>query len=186
MARAVSTLFRIETRENLHERVEPRQPWPMRTLLALPVAIALSACGGATPRAAVVHAPLTPSPAAARPASAPPDAPLDHALARSAVHAIVSQGLGYFLQRVDLDDQPVFAGHKFHGFRIARLRDAQFWDGVDLKAGDVVTGVNGFPIERPEQALTVFDSLEVASELRVAYEREGQTRELVYGIVDDR
>jgi type II secretory pathway component PulC len=133
----------------------------------------------------VVHAPVT-SLSVAPPASAPPDAPPDHALARSAVHAIVSQGLGYFLQRVDLEDQPVFAGRKFHGFRIARLHDPQFWNGVDLKPGDVVTGVNGFPIERPEQAQTVFDSLEVASELRVDYDREGQTRELVYGIVDDR
>ncbi len=57
---------------------------------------------------------------------------------------------------------------------------------MDLKAGDVVTGVNGFPIERPEQAQTAFDSLEVSSELRVEYDREGQARELVYGITDDR
>jgi type II secretory pathway component PulC len=90
------------------------------------------------------------------------------------------------LQRVELDDQPVLLGGKFHGFRIALLRDPQFWTGVDLRPGDVITGVNGFPIERPEQAQTAFESLEVASELRVAYERDGQGRELVYGIVDDR
>jgi type II secretory pathway component PulC len=158
----------------------------MRTLLVLPVAIALGSCGGASPRAAVVHAPLAGAPPVTPAPSGAPTAQLDHALARSAVHAVVSQGLGYFLQRVELDDQPVFLGHKFHGFRIARLRDQPFWDGVDLKPGDVVVGVNGFPIERPEQAQTAFDSLEVASELRVAYEREGQARELVYGIVDDR
>ena len=109
-----------------------------------------------------------------------------HRLARSAVHDVVTQGLGAFLQHVELDDQPVMLSGKFHGFRIAQLRDQAFWAGVDLKAGDVVTGVNGFPIERPEQAQTAFDSLEVASELRVAYEREGQAREIVYAIVDDR
>jgi hypothetical protein len=49
-----------------------------------------------------------------------------------------------------------------------------------------VTSVNGFPIERPEQAQTAFDSLEVASELRVSLERAGQPRELVIPIVDDR
>jgi type II secretory pathway component PulC len=54
---------------------------------------------------------------------------------------------------------------------------------VDLKPGDVVSGVNGFPIEHPEQAQTAFESLEVASELRVAYERDGQARELSYPIV---
>jgi type II secretion system protein C len=75
---------------------------------------------------------------------------------------------------------------KFHGFRIAALPDAAFWSGVDLKPGDVVTAVNGFPIEHPEQAQTAFESLEVASELRVAIERDGQPREIVYAIVDGR
>jgi S1-C subfamily serine protease len=157
----------------------------MRTLLFFPVAVALASCGGANAAPAVVHAPVAgPPPLTAL--SASPLAKVDHSLARSAVHAVVSQGLGYFLQRVELDDQPVFLGHKFHGFRIAQLRDQSFWDGVDLKPGDVVTGVNGFPIERPEQAQMAFDSLEVASELRVVYERAGQAHELVYGIVDDR
>ncbi len=91
-----------------------------------------------------------------------------------------------FLRRVDIDDHPVFVGGKFHGFRIAGLRDPQFWSGVDIKPGDVVTSVNGFPIERPEQAQTAFESLEVASELRVVVEREGQPHELVYAIIDDR
>jgi type II secretory pathway component PulC len=110
----------------------------------------------------------------------------DHAVSRSALHAVVSQGLGAFLQHVDIDDQPVFVGGRFHGFRIAGLRDAKFWNGVDLKPGDVVTSVNGFPIERPEQAQIAFESLEVASELRVALERGGQPRELTYSIVDGR
>lgn len=184
------SMFTPQVCENLRDRALARQPWRMRTLFVLPVAVWLAACGGASPRAALVHAPpivaSSVAPSAAPTASAVPAAQLDHALARSAVHAVVSQGLGYFLQRVELYDQPVFLGHRFHGFRIAQLRDQQFWSGVDLKPGDVVTGVNGFPIERPEQAQTAFDSLEVASELRVAYEREGQPHELVYGIVDDR
>ena len=57
-------------------------------------------------------------------------------------------------------------------------------DGM-LRPGDGVTRVNGFPIERPEQAQTAFESLDVASELRVAYDREGEPREIVYRITDD-
>jgi len=95
-------------------------------------------------------------------------------------------GLGAFLQRVDIDDQPVMTGGKFHGFRIAGLRDASFWTGVDLKPGDVVTAVNGMPIERPEQAQRALESLEAAKELRVAFDRDGQPHELVYAIVDGR
>jgi hypothetical protein len=147
--------------------------------LALCALSALCSCGSTSTAA--------PPPAAATPTAQPALPPLGgHALARSTVHAAVTDGLGVFLQRVEVDDQPVMVAGKFHGFRIAALRDADFWSGVDLKAGDVVTSVNGFPIERPEQAQTALDSLEVASELRVAFERDGQPRELVYAIVDGR
>jgi type II secretory pathway component PulC len=153
----------------------------MRTIVLAFGALALvvSGCGGTSP--APASPVLTPrASASATPAPAP-----DHSLARSAVHAVVAQGLGAFLQHVELDDTPALVGGKFRGFRIAALRDGSFWSGVDLKAGDVVTGVNGFPIERPEQAQKAFESLEVSSELRVSYERDGQPRELVYAIVND-
>jgi len=153
----------------------------MRTL-ALSLALALCACGGSS-TAGTGPAPATQA-KAAQPAPTPPLGP--NALPRSAVHAAVTDGLGVFLQRVDIDDHPVMTGGKFHGFRIAALHDPSFWGGVDLKPGDVVTAVNGFPIERPEQAQTALESLDVASELKVAYERDGQPRELVYAIVDGR
>jgi type II secretory pathway component PulC len=138
------------------------------------------ACGGTSP-------PKT----AAQPvssASAPPAPPLplpSNAVRRSAVHDVVRRGLGAFLQRVTVEDEPVFLAGKFHGFRIASLRGEAFWSGVDLKPGDVITRVNGFSIEHPEEALEAFKSLEVASELRVEYERNGVARELRYAIVDD-
>jgi type II secretion system protein C len=151
----------------------------MRTALLVALAVALGACGGAPSTA-----PAMATAAKAAPPASPP--PLDeHHLARSVVRDVVAQGLGSFLQHVEIADQPVMAGGKFHGFRIAALRDS-FWAGVDLKPGDVVTSVNGFPIEHPEQAQTAFDSLQVSSELRVTYERDGQPRELVYAIVDDK
>ncbi|HEX8796581.1 MAG TPA: serine protease [Polyangiaceae bacterium] len=151
---------------------------------ALVLVLSLAACGttGTTPAPTTAGVPRA---AAGAKVQTPPAMP-DHTIARSAVRAVVDQGLGYFLQRVELDDHPVMTAGKFHGFRIANLRDPDFWAGVDLKPGDVVTGVNGFPIERPEQAQTAFDSLQVASELKVAYDRDGQPRELVYAIDDAR
>ncbi|HEY1694460.1 MAG TPA: hypothetical protein VGG39_19960 [Polyangiaceae bacterium] len=153
----------------------------MRTALTSSLvasAFALAACGG-SPSGSVS------SPAAARPAAPPAAiAAPDHRLRRAAVHEIVTEGLGAFLQHVDLSDQPVFVGGKFHGFRIAALRDASFWQGVDLKPGDVVVSLNGFPIERPDQAETAFESLDVASEIHVGVERDGQPHDLVYAIVD--
>ena len=165
----------------------------MRASSLASAAIALWACGGppaASPAQSPVSAPQQP---AGQPTASPPQlavaatAPTaDRPLKRSQVHGAVAQGLGVFLQHIELSDQPVRVDGKFHGFRIAALRDAKFWNGVDLRPGDVVTTVNGFPIERPEQAQTAFDSLEVASELRITYERDGKPREIVYPIVEDR
>jgi type II secretory pathway component PulC len=165
------------------------------TVLAV---VAPAGCGGAAPAAPPVVAPATRAASAPQPASSASTASTAstanasspstdaHTLPRSAVRDVVARGLGAFLQHIELDDQPVRAGGKFHGFRVALLRGDRFWDGVDLKPGDVITTVNGFPIERPEQALMAFQSLDVASELRVAYDRDGQSRELAYGIVDDK
>lgn len=156
-----------------------------RIIVAL--TFAACACGGPEARApqSVLRADPAPSPPA-QPSPAAYGRDSGATLSRAAVRAVLAQGLGSFLQRVELDDRPVLVGGKFHGFRIAVLHDASFWRGVDLRPGDVIISVNGFPIERPEQAETVFDSLDLASELRVAYEREGQPREIVYSIADDR
>jgi type II secretory pathway component PulC len=98
--------------------------------------------------------------------------------------ATLSRGLGDFLTRLELE--PLLTGGKFRGWRIVKLRQGDpLWAGVDLAPGDVVTSVNGRPIERPEQALVAFQSLAIASELRVAYERDGARREIVYPIDEE-
>ncbi|MGH7270295.1 MAG: serine protease [Polyangiaceae bacterium] len=165
---------------------------PGLPLLVFPVLLALGACAGAraASRVAVAPVPTTAATSAVAPqaASATPQVSSGGSVTRAAIRDVLSQGLGAFLERVDVDDHPVMVGGRFHGFRIAALRHggswSGFWTGVDLRPGDVVTSVNGFPIEHPEQAQTAFDSLAVASELRVAYERAGVRCELVYSIVD--
>ena len=86
---------------------------------------------------------------------------------------------------MSLDDQPVRRDGRFRGFRVVALADPGFWSGVDLRPGDVVTSVNGMPIEHPEEALEAFHALGIASELRVAYDRDGQPREIRYSILED-
>ena len=104
------------------------------------------------------------------------------AIFRQDVAATVEQGLGYFLQRVSVD--PELSGGKFKGFRIVELRPTEYWQGVDLKPGDVITQVNGMPIERDIDAYQAFQALRGAPALRVAFVRSGVKRELVYSIVD--
>ncbi len=105
---------------------------------------------------------------------------------RSAVKRAIQAGPPAFLQKVELDDRPVVAQGRFRGFRLNALRgDKSFWSGVDLKPGDVVTKVNGLPVERPEDMIRVFDSLKSAKEVRVDYEREGAAKTFAVPIVED-
>jgi hypothetical protein len=158
--------------------------------IGLALTVLMMACGGASSApppvmaSKRVGAPVASPPGASQPAAGSSTSGDPYRLVRSSVKGVVSQGLGAFLQLVELDDQPAVVDGKFRGFRIAALHGARFWTGVDLKAGDVVTSVNGLPIERPEQAEAAFESIVGATELRVAYDRDGRPRELVYKIVD--
>lgn len=102
-------------------------------------------------------------------------------LYRDEVDATVDAGLGYFLQRVDVEAS--LDNGRFKGFRIVSLHPTNYWRGVDLGPGDVVLSVNGMPIERETQAYDAFRALKQAKELRVKYLRAGRERELVYRIV---
>lgn len=113
---------------------------------------------------------------AARPAPPP------GTLWRDEVHSIVDAGLGWFLQRVDVE--AALEAGRFRGFRVVRLKPADFWQGVDLKPGDVVLSVNGMSIEHETEAYGAFQSLKKSDELRVKYVRGGSERELVYRIVE--
>jgi type II secretory pathway component PulC len=136
------------------------------------------------------HAPESEAPAIASGTTGPvatevTSSPAPRPLRRDDVKAAIRAGLGTLLQRIELSDRPVFRDGRFKGFRVASLQgDASFLRGVDLERGDVITAVNGKSIERPEQALDVFHSLASAPEVRVAIERQGRPRELVFPIED--
>ncbi|MGH7282836.1 MAG: hypothetical protein ACRELY_15025 [Polyangiaceae bacterium] len=152
--------------------------WILFSLLAPLVFVA---CASNPPPPAAAPAPASSTQTTTTAASEDPPTSVLH---RADVHRVVSKGLGAFLTRLTLDDQPAMnKDGKFVGFRIAALQ-GDGWRGVDLKPGDVVTKVNGFSIERPEQALEAFQSLDVASELRVDLQRDGAPHELRYAIVD--
>lgn len=151
----------------------------MRPAWVIVLACSALACGGPTAGAPTVHA-APASVASVKPTPLPPNT-----VRRSDVVALVEGGLGGFLQKLELDDVPVFVGGKFHGFRVTALLDSEFFRGVDLQAGDVVTAVNGQAIERPEQAVRVFESLASAPDIRVSFERGGSPREIRLSILED-
>lgn len=149
---------------------------PSPRLLVLPLCLTLAACGGADASQISVKVPARQQPAApvARPASLPPG----H-LARADVDAVVMRnGPPWLLQRIDIEE--TLRDGKFVGWRLLRMPPE--WEGIDLKPGDVITRVNGMTIEKPEDLWTAWTSLVVATDLKVAYEREGAAREMVFHI----
>ncbi|MBI3206760.1 MAG: hypothetical protein HYZ29_34815 [Myxococcales bacterium] len=161
----------------------------MKRATVLPLVLFLAACAGREsdaeypPSSDVLVADADADEEEARTNAEPArPAPPAGSLWRDEVNAMVDAGLGWFLQRVDVE--PALEAGQFRGFRVVRLTPPDFWQGVELRPGDVVLSVNGMPIERETQAYEAFQALKKASELRVRYERGGRQRELVYRIVD--
>ncbi|MBX3227975.1 MAG: hypothetical protein KIT84_27880 [Labilithrix sp.] len=100
---------------------------------------------------------------------------------RADVKWTLDNGPGYFLQNVVLEEWPVMRDGKFHGFKIQSINDTWI---IDLKAGDVVTRVNGMVVEKPDDAISCLRALEKAPALKVDYERNGMPRVLELPIVD--
>jgi type II secretory pathway component PulC len=159
----------------------------MRTAHALSlclVTLATAACGGAQPAARSANADgdlSDPAPAAAPTTTAAVTEKVT-SLSRAQVRFMIRSGLGVFFQNVALDDFPVMQNNKFHGFKIRAMNPA--WS-VDLRPGDVVTRVNGMPIEHPEEADAAMRALEKAPALKIDYERDGKAAVFELPIVED-
>ncbi|HEY2408285.1 MAG TPA: PDZ domain-containing protein [Polyangiaceae bacterium] len=142
------------------------------------ISVCALGCGGAAETAPPALAPqLKPTPVVAVPAPKPPSG----ALFREDVDALIDQGFARFLSRVDV--QPRLVAGQFRGWSIVNLQPSDFWAGVDLKPGDVVTKVNDLPIERDTEAYDAFESLKQADKLTVLFERDGKSQRLEYRIV---
>ena len=137
----------------------------------------LAACS-ATPVAPAAAPVTAKAPAAQKAAVARPP---QGALFRDDVNALIERGFPDFLQRVEVE--PRLVDGQFRGWSIVNLNPSDFWSGVDLKPGDIVTRVNDLPIERETEAFDAFESLKQSDALRVAFQRDGQSRVLEYKIV---
>jgi type II secretory pathway component PulC len=135
----------------------------------------LVGCGAAP------EAPAVAPKAVAKAPTAPIARPPQGALYREDVNALIERGFPDFLQRVEVE--PRLVDGQFRGWSIVQLNPSDFWSGVDLKPGDIVTRVNDLPIERETEAFDAFESLKRSDALRVAFQRDGQSRLLEYKII---
>lgn len=102
-------------------------------------------------------------------------------LARADVERVVDAGLGRFLAHVSIE--PRLSAGRFAGWSIVALEPPELWRGVDLRPGDVVTQINGMPIEREMEAYDAFQAVRQAPALEVSYLRGTEPRRLRFDIV---
>ncbi len=151
----------------------------MRSWMLLGLAALSSACAGSRTHVDVSPAEVgfaAPPSSGAEVAAAAAEEPEEAApaeLTRAVLARTVQAGIGAFLANVELS--PVLVRGRFIGFRLDRARGLRRWNaaGLDVRTGDVVTRVNGSPIERPEQAQAAFLSLAEASEVVIDVVRGG-------------
>lgn len=93
------------------------------------------------------------------------------AIRRSALLHLQRLGAQSFIQKVRV--RPAFRHGRFHGWRVVAYRGPG-----TLLTGDVVTRINGRPIERPEQFMGVWEGLASSDKLVVELIRAGKS--LVY------
>jgi type II secretory pathway component PulC len=134
------------------------------------LACTLVACGGAQPEEAATSADVI----------AVEAVPVETELHRAALDELLAKGPAYVLALVQIDAAKI--GGKFSGFRIVSFR-TELPAFLDLRPGDVVTRVNGLPIERPEQFFAVYEALKTATELKFDVLRDDAPKTLAYPIV---
>jgi general secretion pathway protein C len=74
--------------------------------------------------------------------------------------------------------QPVFAGGKMRGFRVYPGANRQAFSRLGLRAGDLVTAINGTPLDDKDRAQEIFSTLNSSSDARVTVMRNGRQQEL--------
>src|SRR6185295_2628459 len=78
--------------------------------------------------------------------------------------------------------QPVFAGGKMRGFRVYPGANRQAFARLGLRAGDLVTAINGTPLDDKDRAQEIFSTLNSSTDARVSVTRNGRQQELVLNI----
>lgn len=72
--------------------------------------------------------------------------------------------------------QPVYNQGQLQGYRVYPGKNRQLFKDVGLRAGEMVTSINGTQLDDPARALQIVSELGTASQLSVTLERAGQSR----------
>ncbi len=70
--------------------------------------------------------------------------------------------------------KPAYENGVFAGYRITTRRADPVFKELNLQSGDIITEVNGIPIDSPQKGLQILQQLARASEASVTIKRDGQ------------
>lgn len=114
---------------------------------------------------------------------APPPPPMANPAASVAsVRELIRQDPG-LLNQV-MRRTAVIEGGQLKGVRVFPGSNPQAFAKLGLRAGDVVTAVNGMTLDDQSRADTVFSTLETAAEARVTITRNGTSQEVALNLAD--
>ena len=77
---------------------------------------------------------------------------------------------------------PSFKNGVGNGFKLFSIRPGSLYSAIGVQNGDVITRINGFDINSPEKALEIYTRLKDAKNVKIDYERHGQTMTSDYSI----
>jgi general secretion pathway protein C len=74
------------------------------------------------------------------------------------------------------------AAGKLRGFRAYPGRNRQIFNKLGLRPGDLVTAINGTPLDDPQRSQDVFNTIQTSDHATVTIERGGQKQEITLNI----
>jgi len=74
--------------------------------------------------------------------------------------------------------QPVFANGQQRGYRVYPGRNRQQFARLGLMPGDLVTAINGTPLDDPARGMEILQSMNSATQVTVTVERNGQSTQV--------
>ena len=77
-----------------------------------------------------------------------------------------------------LRPQPVFANGQQRGYRVYPGRNREVFTKLGLMPGDLVTAINGAPLDDPARGMEVMQTMNSATDVTVTVERNGQTTQI--------
>lgn len=75
--------------------------------------------------------------------------------------------------------QPYMEGGRMRGYRVFPGRSRDQFTQLGLQAGDLVTEINGTPLDDPARGMEIFGELGEATEVSLTVEREGRTQTMM-------